>query len=47
VKRILKYLKGTINFGLIFRSRQKLVLKGYSDADYAGDLDTNQGQYLH
>jgi hypothetical protein len=28
VKRILKYLKGTINFGLIFSSRQKLVLKG-------------------
>lgn len=42
VKRIFKYLKGTINFGLIFSSRQKLILKGYSDADYAGDLDTRR-----
>ena len=42
VKRIFKYLKGTINFGLIFSSRQKLMLKGYSDADYAGDLDTRR-----
>ncbi|KAL4105052.1 hypothetical protein QTP88_020327 [Uroleucon formosanum] len=42
VKRILKYLKGTINFGLIFSSRQKIMLKGYSDADYTGDLDTRR-----
>jgi len=42
VKRILKYLKETINFGLIFRTRQEHVLKGYSDADYAGDLDTRR-----
>ncbi|KAL4091689.1 hypothetical protein QTP88_026341 [Uroleucon formosanum] len=26
----------------IFSSRQKLILKGYSDADYAGDLDTRR-----
>jgi len=42
VKQILKYFNGTINFGLIFSSRQKLILKRYSDADYAGDLDTRR-----
>lgn len=40
VKRILKYLKGIINFGLIYSSREKLLLKGHSDADCAGDLNT-------
>ena len=41
VKRILRYLKGTINFGLVF-SRGDDVLRGYSDADWAGDLDTRR-----
>lgn len=35
VKRILKYLKGTLDFKLIFR-RGVVNLHGYSDADYAG-----------
>lgn len=38
VKRILKYLKGTINHGLQFKCDQKKELLAYSDADYAGDL---------
>ncbi|VVC27449.1 Reverse transcriptase, RNA-dependent DNA polymerase, partial [Cinara cedri] len=42
VKRISKYLKGTINFGLLFSSRQTFLLNGYNDADYAGDLDTRR-----
>jgi len=36
VKRILKYLKGTISFGLWYPSRASLSLIGYSDADYGG-----------
>ncbi|XP_050547809.1 uncharacterized protein LOC126909428 [Daktulosphaira vitifoliae] len=42
VKRILKYLKGTYNYGLFFYSRVKLKLHGYSDADYAGDTTTRR-----
>ncbi|KAL2327656.1 hypothetical protein Fmac_021083 [Flemingia macrophylla] len=37
VKRILRYLKGTINFGLCFRRSQDFSLLVYCDADYAGD----------
>ena len=36
-KRVLRYLKGTINFGLMY-SDDSCVL-GYSDADWAGDVD--------
>jgi len=36
VKRILKYLKGTISFGLWYPSGASLSLIGYSDADYGG-----------
>ena len=42
VKRILKYLKGTFNYGLIYDSSVKLKLCGYSDADYAGDTTTRR-----
>lgn len=38
-KRILKYIKGTINFGIFFPSNDETLLSGYSDADYAGDSD--------
>jgi len=36
VKRILKYLKGTISFGLWYPSGPSLSLIGYSDVDYGG-----------
>ena len=36
-KRVFRYLKGTINFGLMY-SDDSCVL-GYSDADWAGDVD--------
>lgn len=36
VKRILRYLQETINFGLKF---EKSALIGYSDADWASDID--------
>jgi hypothetical protein len=38
VKRILRYLKGTKSFGLKLGSA-KGTLVGYSDSDWAGDLD--------
>jgi len=35
-KRILKYLKGTIDVGLWYPSEVFLKLIGYSDSDFAG-----------
>jgi len=40
VKRILRYLKGTLNLGLVLDGSKGLTLTGYTDADYAGDIDT-------
>ena len=37
VKRIMKYLKGTLNYGLLYDTTGDLT--GYSDVDWAGDLD--------
>lgn len=39
VKRIFRYLKGTISYGLKYEGEKSGVLTGFSDADYAGDLD--------
>ena len=42
VKRIIKYLKGTIGYGLHFECGKKKKLLAYSDADYAGELETRR-----
>ncbi|KAK6117412.1 hypothetical protein DH2020_048868 [Rehmannia glutinosa] len=38
-KRILCYLKGTIDFGLFYSVSNDYKLVGYSDSDWAGDTD--------
>ena len=38
-KRILRYIKGTLSYGLLFRPAQLLTLEGYSDVDWATNLD--------
>lgn len=38
-KRVLRYLKGTVSFGLFYRKGGKEELIGYTDSDYAGDQD--------
>ncbi|XP_070011328.1 secreted RxLR effector protein 161-like [Nicotiana tabacum] len=38
VKRILRYLKGTIDYSLCYQGTD-LQLKSYTDADWGGDLD--------
>ena len=38
-KRILRYLKGTLDITLKYRKSDKDEVLGYSNADYAGDMD--------
>ena len=43
VKRILRYLKGTLKYGLQFSAQEeKPELFGYTGADWAGDVDTRR-----
>ncbi|KAK6147459.1 hypothetical protein DH2020_018371 [Rehmannia glutinosa] len=39
VKRIFRYLKDTIQYGLFYPKNENFSLKGYSDSDYAGNID--------
>ncbi|KAI3719151.1 hypothetical protein L6452_20045 [Arctium lappa] len=45
VKRILRYLKGTLAFGLTFSKLSHTSLLGYSDADWARCLETRRSTY--
>ena len=38
-KRVLRYLKGTSNFGILFRGNDTSAPVGYCDADWAGDIE--------
>ena len=42
LKRILRYLKGTINYGLVYDKNNVKECEGYSDADWAGDRVTRR-----
>ncbi|CAA6664887.1 unnamed protein product [Spirodela intermedia] len=37
LKRILRYVKGTMNLGLHYRKEFDFTLTGYSDSDHTGD----------
>jgi hypothetical protein len=37
-KRILRYLKGTINYGIFYKKNENKQLIAYTDSDYAGDI---------
>ena len=40
VKRILRYLKGTVDYRLVFEKKNRdICLEAYCDADYTGCLD--------
>ena len=39
VKRIFRYLKGTMDFGLWYPQGNELTLIAYSDADWVGCVD--------
>ena len=38
-KHILRYIKGTMNYGLLFKPTQLLNLEGFCDANWASNLD--------
>ena len=38
MKRILRYLNGTIKLGLLYRESTSAKIAGYTDADWAGDV---------
>jgi hypothetical protein len=42
VKRILRYLKGSLDLGLQLHATPSATLSGYSDADWTGCLDTRR-----
>ena len=42
VKRIFRYLKGTSDVGLIYGCDNPRLVIGYSDCDYAGDVDSRR-----
>jgi hypothetical protein len=39
VKRILRYLKGTVNYEVIYKKEEKVRLIGWSYSNYVGDTD--------
>lgn len=39
VKRIMKYLRGTTNLGLVYVPQGSGSCVGFSDSDWGGDLD--------
>ncbi|KAL9293532.1 putative RNA-directed DNA polymerase [Arabidopsis thaliana] len=42
VKRILRYLKGASDGGLIYGGEAPSLIAGYSDSDYVGDVDSRR-----
>ncbi|KAJ4715440.1 Retrovirus-related Pol polyprotein from transposon TNT 1-94 [Melia azedarach] len=42
VKRIFRYLKGTFDVGLIYGGDTQCLVRGFSDSDYAGDVDSRR-----
>ncbi|CAI0627611.1 unnamed protein product [Linum tenue] len=42
-KRVLRYLKGTLKHGIMYhRNNGEDCLYGYTDSDYAGDIDSRK-----
>lgn len=42
VRRILRYVKNTLDYGVLYKKGGDCKLTGYCDADYAGDHDTRR-----
>ena len=44
VKRVLRYVKGTVGEGLLYKRGAQVAVWGYSDAGHAGDKETSKGR---
>jgi hypothetical protein len=42
VKRVLRYVAGTLQFGCYYQRKKEAQLVGYSDSDLVGDIDTRK-----
>jgi len=42
VRRILRYVKSTLNHGIMYKRGGECKLVGYCDSDYVGDHDTRR-----
>jgi len=47
IKHIIRYVKGTADSGLFYKSNVNLYLSVYSDSDYVGDLETMRSTSGH
>jgi len=47
VKRIIRYVKHTVDFGLYYKSNVNFILSVYSDSEYVGDLITRRSASRH
>ena len=44
VKRVMKYLKGIVGEGLMYKRGAQVEVWGYSDLGHAGDVETSRGR---
>ena len=52
IKIILRYLKGTIEYGLWYPKGKNLIIHAFTDADWVGSIDYHESthealEYLH
>jgi hypothetical protein len=44
-KHVMRYLKGTINYGLRYISDSEIRLQGYTDSDWAGNVTDRKSTF--
>ena len=46
-KRILRYVKGTKGFGILYTANDEFKLVGYTDSDWAGSIDDRKSTFRY
>jgi hypothetical protein len=46
-KRVFRYLKGTIDFGIFYKKNEGPILSSFTNSDFAGDLDDRRSTSGH